>query len=197
MHISEGMLPVPVLVAGAAVAAAGTYVGIRRLGPAQVPQVGLVAAFLFVASLVHVPLPGTSAHLVLNGLAGLLLGWAAFPAFLVALLLQAQLFLFGGLTTLGVNTANMALPAVLCHFAFRRAVLRDGAVGIGAAFATGALAILLAALMTGLCLLTVNWRFAVFGLVAHAPIMVTEGLICVFAVAFVRKTKPELLAREA
>ena len=30
-----------------------------------------------------------------------ILGWAAFPAFLVALFLQAVLFQFGGLTTLG------------------------------------------------------------------------------------------------
>ena len=35
-------------------------------------------------------------HLVLNGLMGLLLGWLAVPAILVALFLQALLFQFGG-----------------------------------------------------------------------------------------------------
>ena len=46
---------------------------------------------IFVASLVHVPVGPSSMHLVLNGLLGLLLGWAAFPAILVGLLLQAVL----------------------------------------------------------------------------------------------------------
>ena len=194
MHITEGMLPAPVLVAGGAVAVFGTYMGIRRLAEEQVPMVGLVAAFLFVASLIHVPLPGASAHLVLNGLAGLLLGWAVFPAFLVVLFLQAVFVSFGGLTTLGVNTANMALPGVLCWLLFRRAVAAGGRCAMVSAFAAGALAILLAALLTGLCLLTISREFAAAVFLAHVPVMVTEGLVCSFALAFVRKVEPELLA---
>ena len=197
MHIAEGILPASVLVGGAVVAAAGTYLGLRRLDPERVPQVGLAAAFLFVASLIPVPLPGTSVHLVLNGLAGLLLGWAVFPAFLVVLFLQAVLFSFGGLTTLGVNTANMALPGVVCCFLFRRAVRSDGRVGAAAAFAVGALSVLLAAAMTGLCLLTISKEFAAVGVLAHIPIMLIEGLICVFVAAYLRKVKPELLAGAA
>jgi cobalt/nickel transport system permease protein len=38
--------------------------------------------------------------------AGLLLGGAAFPAILTALLLRAMLFQFGDLTVLGVNTVD-------------------------------------------------------------------------------------------
>ena len=193
MHIAEGMLPLPVLVAGGAVAAAGTYIGLRQLEPERVPVAGLVSAFLFVASLIHVPLPATSVHLVLNGLAGLLLGWAVFPAFLVVLFLQAVLFSFGGLTTLGVNTANMALPGALCCMLLRRAVAAGGRAGAAAAFAAGFLPILLAAAMTGLCLLTIGKEFAAVGFLAHVPVMVIEGFICLFAVAFLRKVRPELL----
>ena len=193
MHIAEGMLPLPVLLAGGAVAAAGTYIGLRRLEPERVPAVGLVSAFLFVAALIRVPLPGTSVHLVLNGLAGLVLGWAVFPAFLVVLFLQAALFSFGGLTTLGVNTANMALPGVVCCMLLRRAVAAGGRAGAAAAFAAGFLPILLAAAMTGLCLLTIGKEFAAVGFLAHVPVMVTEGLICVFVTAFLRKVRPELL----
>ena len=68
----------------------------------------------FVGSFVHVPIGLSSAHLILNGLLGAILGWAAFPAILTALLLQAVLFQFGGITVLGVNTFNVAGPAVLC-----------------------------------------------------------------------------------
>jgi cobalt/nickel transport system permease protein len=39
-----------------------------------------------VASLIHVPIGPSNAHLILNGLVGLLLGWGAFPAILVALI---------------------------------------------------------------------------------------------------------------
>ena len=46
-------------------------------------------------------------HLILNGLLGMLLGWAAFPSIFVALMLQAILFQYGGITVLGVNTFNM------------------------------------------------------------------------------------------
>ena len=41
--------------------------------------------------------------LVLNGLMGLMLGWAALPAVFTALLLQAVFFGHGGYTTLGVR----------------------------------------------------------------------------------------------
>jgi len=73
----------------------------------------------FVASLIHIPIGPSSAHLVLNGLVGVLLGWAAFPSIFVGLVLQALVFQFGGLTTLGVNTFAMAMPGVVVYFAFK------------------------------------------------------------------------------
>jgi len=96
----------------------------------------MVAAIFFLASLVHVPLGLSNAHLTLNGLVGLVLGWGAIPAIFVALSLQALLFQFGGLTTLGVNTLIMAAPAVLCALAFRPllASSRPRLVSLGAFF---------------------------------------------------------------
>jgi cobalt/nickel transport system permease protein len=76
----------------------------------EVPKVAILSSVFFVASLIHVPLGPSSVHLILNGIMGVLLGWTAFPAILVALALQGVLFQFGGITTLGVNTLNMALP---------------------------------------------------------------------------------------
>ena len=70
------------------------------------------AAF-FAGSLIAIPVGPSSVHLMLGGLIGLMLGTAAFPALFVALALQALLFGMGGLTTLGVNTLNMALPGVV------------------------------------------------------------------------------------
>ncbi|MDR2696143.1 MAG: energy-coupling factor ABC transporter permease, partial [Deltaproteobacteria bacterium] len=79
MHISEGVLATPVLAGGAVLAAAGLAVGLKRLRPEQAASSAMVAAIFFLASLVHVPLGPTNAHLTLNGLVGLVLGWGAVP----------------------------------------------------------------------------------------------------------------------
>ena len=113
MHIVDGALSNPVVIGGAVAAAGGVAMGLRSLDLDRIPTAGVLAASFFVASLIHVPIGPSSVHLILNGLAGLLLGWAAFPALFVGLLLQAVFFGFGGLTVLGINALNIAFPAVL------------------------------------------------------------------------------------
>ena len=112
MHISEGALSPAMLGAGAALTVVGTAIGLRRLDYDRIMTVAILSSAFFVGSLIHVPIGLSSAHLILNGLLGAILGWAAFPAILTALLLQAVLFQFGGITVLGVNTFNVAGPAV-------------------------------------------------------------------------------------
>jgi cobalt/nickel transport system permease protein len=196
MHIADGIVTAPVLLVGTAVAVAGTAVGLRALREEQIPQAGVMAAVFFVGSLVHVPVGPSSVHLLLNGLAGLLLGWAAFPALLVALFLQAVLFGFGGLTTLGVNTTAMALPGVVCALVFRRLVRRDGVVGSVAAFGVGALSVLLSGLLVLAALVVSGGAFtkaAAVLVVGHTPVMVIEGVICTLCVGFLRKVRPHML----
>ncbi|MFQ8736833.1 MAG: cobalt transporter CbiM [Bilophila wadsworthia] len=123
MHISEGVLSPAVLGAGAVLAAAGIVIGLRKLDYDRLMTVAILAAAFFVGSLIHVPIGPSSVHLILNGLLGMLLGWAAFPSIFVALMLQAILFQYGGITVLGVNTFNMAFPAVVCYYAFRPMLL--------------------------------------------------------------------------
>ncbi len=201
MHIHEGVLSgsslgIGVLGAGAALTAIGTAVGLVKLDYAHVPRVAMLSAAFFVASLIMVPLGPSYVHPVFNGLMGLILGWAAFPAFLVALFLQAMFFQVGGLTTLGVNTFNMAAPAVACYFLLRRPWRSDRAAFI-AALAAGTLGIVLAALLVRGCLLSAGEGFQTVSLavlaadLAVAPI---EGLMTGSIVLFLRKVKPELLA---
>ncbi|MCB2146763.1 MAG: cobalt transporter CbiM [Deltaproteobacteria bacterium] len=196
MHISEGVLSGPVLVAGAAVALAGTAAGLKKLELDRVAQAGMLSAAFFVASLIHVPVGPSSVHLILNGIVGLLLGWAAFPAILTALLLQAMMFQYGGITTLGVNTVIMALPAVVCYHLFGPFVLKPSRVAVPAAFACGAGSVLMGAVLAGVSLMFTEGSFLeVAGLVvtAHLPVMVIEGVVTVFCVAFLKKVKPEML----
>jgi cobalt/nickel transport system permease protein len=197
MHISEGVLSPPVLATGAALTAAGCGIGLKKLNYDRVPQVAILTSAFFVASLIHIPIGPSSVHLVLNGLMGLLLGWPAFPAILIALFLQALLFQFGGITSLGVNTFNMAFPAIICFFLFARAVKgTNKVISMGAAFACGFLGILLGSLMVAISLVFTGnpfWGVAKVALIAHMPVMFIEGLITLFSAGFLRKLKPELL----
>jgi len=200
MHIPEGILSAPVLAGGAALTVAGTAMGLRHLDAEKMPRVGVMAAAFFVASLVHVPLGPSSVHLILNGLGGLLLGWAVFPALLVALFLQAVLFQFGGLTTLGVNTLTMALPGLLAYVVFGKLTDRGTMISAVMAFCAGAFAVLCAGVLVALALFFSGDAFikAAGGLlVAHVPIMMIEGFMCAMAVGFLRKVKPEMLSGPA
>ncbi|MEW5722605.1 MAG: cobalt transporter CbiM [Thermodesulfobacteriota bacterium] len=197
MHISEGVLAAPVLISGAVLAAAGTAVGLKKMDLDKVPQTALLASAFFLASLVHVPLGPSSVHLILNGLMGVLLGWAVFPVILIALTLQAVLFQFGGLTSLGVNTFNMALPAVVCLYCFGPLIKADRTwLSAAGCFLAGLTAIFLAALLMGLSLYFSGESFLAVArmiVAAHAPVMVIEGLITLATVQFLKKVKPELL----
>ncbi len=197
MHISEGILSAPVLASGAALTAVGCGFGLKKLEYDRVPQVAILTSAFFVASLIHVPIGPSSVHLVLNGLMGLLLGWAAFPAILIALFLQALLFQFGGITSLGVNTFNMAFPAIICFYLFASAVKgRNNVISMMAAFACGFIPILLGCLMVAISLAVTGDPLvgvAKVVVVAHLPVMIIEGLITLFSAGFLRKLKPELL----
>jgi len=196
MHISEGVLSGPVLISGGALAAAGTAIGLKKLDYDRIAQAGMLSAAFFVASLIHVPVGPANAHLILNGLVGLLLGWAAFPAILVALVLQAILFQFGGITALGVNTMIMALPAVLCYIVCSPFLHKKSALALPAAFACGFLSVLLSALVLGLALVFTEENFlevSAIVIVAHIPVMIMEGIVTALCVAFLKKVQPTML----
>ena len=196
MHISEGVLSGPVLISGAALAAVGTAIGLKKLDYDQIAKAGMLSAAFFVASLIHIPIGPANAHLVLNGLVGILLGWAAFPAILVALVLQGVFFQFGGITTLGVNTIIMALPAIICYLIFGRWVLKNSRSAAIAAFACGFLSVLISGILVGLSLIFTEENFIeVSGIIvaAHIPVMIIEGIITAVCVGFLRKVRPEML----
>lgn len=199
MHISEGILSAPVLAAGAALTIGGVVVGLRKMDYEQVPKTAVLSAAFFVASLIHLPVGPSNVHMVLNGLAGVILGWTVFPALLVALFLQAILFQFGGLTTLGVNTLNMALPAVVCGCLFSRSLthISHRTLLFIAGFAAGACAIVLSIVLMAVSLCSTGKQFAAVGALVfffHIPVIIVEGLVTGSIVVFLRKVRPEIFA---
>ena len=196
-HIPDGVLATPILIGGAIVTVAAVTIAVRRLQPEQIPQAAVMASAFFVASLISVPVGVSSVHLILNGLMGLVLGWAAVPAILVALLLQTIFFGYGGVLVLGVNAMNIALPALLCALFLRGPLQRAGKRG---SFVIGALAGALAVAMTGLLVCTAlafsgnafvpaaKVLFATF-----VPLALVEAMVTGATVSFLKRVAPELL----
>lgn len=197
LHISEGILSAPVLAGGAALTLAALAFSLKQINVQDVPKTAMLCAVFFVASLVHVPLGPGSVHLVLAGLLGAILGWGAFVALFVALLLQAVLFQFGGLTTLGINTFIMATPAVFLFMLLGRFLTaKNRFLPAAAAFLIGAGSLLGSGLLAALALFFSGSYFgstAKLIFLAHLPLAVVEGLITFACVQFLRKVKPDIL----
>ncbi|MFT7253231.1 MAG: cobalt/nickel transport system permease protein [Paracoccaceae bacterium] len=196
MHIVDGALSNHVVIVGAVAAIAGVGYGLRALPMEKIPAAGVLAASFFVASLIYVPIGPSSVHLILNGLAGVILGWAAFPALFVGLVLQSVFFGFGGLTVLGINTFNIAMPAVLAGLLVRpflaRATPRTAAILGGFA---GGLAIALTTLFVALSLALSGDAFipvAKLVLISHIPVIIIEAVLTGAAVYLASQVMPEL-----
>ena len=200
MHISEGILSGQVLLGGVVLASFGTAVGLKKMDYDRIARAGILAAAFFVASLIHVPIGPASVHLVLNGIVGLLMGWAAFPVILVGLMLQGVIFQFGGITTLGVNTMIMATPALIGHYVFGPLIQKKSVIATAASFSCGAGAILLGTVLVAAALMFTQKDFFKVTLVvaaANFPLMIMEGFITVFCVAFLKKVQPDMLPGSA
>lgn len=196
MHISEGVLSGPVLVSGVVLAGVGMAIGLKKLDYDRIARAGILSASFFVASLIHVPIGPSSVHLILNGIVGLLLGWGAVPAIVVALLLQSILFQFGGLTTLGVNAVIMAGPAVICYFIFGPLLFKKSSVAMAAGFGCGVFSVFLGGILVAMALMYTEQNFleiAGIVIVAHIPVMIVEGVVTAFCVGFLKKVQPDLL----
>jgi cobalt/nickel transport system permease protein len=196
VHLSDGVLEPIAWGPATVLAALLVVVESTKLNDNEIPRLGVFTAAVFVASQIHIPVAGSSVHLLLNGIAGIVLGWRSFIAIAVAVLLQALLFAHGGLTTWGVNTLTMALPAILAGLVFRRAYQRWPTRAFGLGFFIGC----------ATASLTVHAACAIlyFGgisslsavgvvLMAHLPVIALEGVITASLVHYLSRVKPEWL----
>ena len=197
MHISDGVLSTPVSIGGYAIAVGLSALSVRKMQMDEVPKISVVTAVFFVASLIHIPVGPTSVHLILNGLAGVVLGWSAFVSIFFGLILQSILLQHGGITAIGANTCMMGLPALAAYGIFKARLLtrfkqREAVFGAVA----GAAAVLMAAILLALALVMTGEEFlgiAKLAVVAHIPIIAVEGIVVGFCAAFLARVKPEIL----
>ena len=200
-HIPDGVLSIPVLVGGGVVTAAALAYALKKLDEDSLPRVAVLAALFFVASLMSVAIGPTSVHLLLSGLMGLIIGWAAVPAVFVGLVLQAIFFGFGGVTTLGVNTMNIALPGVL--WAMLLAPLLVNATPRRAAMVGATVAVLSVAstaVMVALALTLSDAGYTLSArivLLSYGPLLVGEAILTGFACAFLVRVSPDIFLARA
>src|SRR5205085_8810393 len=100
VHISDNILTPSWCLGGFVLAGLLALLGAWRIREEEIAQVALLTAAFFVASLAHVRVGPTSAHLLLNGLVGVILGRRAGLAIPVGLFMQVVLIGHGGFTTL-------------------------------------------------------------------------------------------------
>lgn len=190
MHISDGIVTVPICLAAHGISLALLYSSGRKAEPDDIPKMGITGAALFVASLIHFPVAGTSIHLGLFGLAGIILGKRAFPVVYTALLLQSLIFQHGGLLTLGVNALNMGAGAFTAYVIWQLRKLPETLRALGAGFS----GIFIPAL-----LMAFEFQFSGYGkgvlylLGIYLVAAVIESGISLGAVRFLRKVKADIL----
>ncbi|NJL82262.1 MAG: cobalt transporter CbiM [Chloroflexaceae bacterium] len=212
MHIPDGIIDAPViLVGGYAVTGGLTWFCLDRINrrerdpQSKIPKAALLAATFFVVNAINIPVPPSSLHLVLNGMLGVVLGYYAFPAILVALFFEAIIFQHGGITTLGLNGMIMGFPALIAFYLFRwrsRFKLKEPLRTKVFAFLAGAGGVMIAAgIFTLTVILTITSdldaqaeRQATYvALALYGIPAVIEGIFTMMLASFLDRVKPGLL----
>ena len=199
MHLSDGVLPVGVAAGGYVCAVAISALTARKTNKTEIPRVAVMTAAFFAASLIHVPIPPSSAHLVLSGLIGIVLGRLSFISIFVGLIFQAIMFQHGGILTLGVNALNMGIPALIAGSIFRhfKKYLENKPVfSASLAGVLSALAVILSSLAIAAELIFTGMEFAVVSktiVLVNSIIGVIEGVITFFIFSIILKVKPQIV----
>lgn len=209
LHIPDGFLHAPVALLWWLPTVITVGIAARTvrqlLDERAVPFMGVMAAFIFAAQMLNVPIAGgTSGHLLGGAFAALVLGpWAGMIVMTCVIALQAILFQDGGIVAMGANIFNMGIaPAAIGGWLARPLLFRNGVltanrfwIAIVTASA-GWVSVMVAAALTSTQLvlsdLPANIVFpAMLGV--HAIIGIGEGLITAAAVLFLASTRPDLL----
>ena len=120
--------------------------------------------------------------------------------FLIALVLQALLFSFGGFAVLGVNLCVMALPSLLVHWLFAKdlnmtiPIALKIAAGIGAGVIGVGGAALLASLVLALDGGKAYSDLIMLLVISHIPVFIIDSIVSIGVVLLLNKMYPTALS---
>lgn len=195
MHIADGVLSGPVIIATYGASITGMIAATKGIKDEDIPKISLMAGTFFAVSLISIPVPPTSVHPLLCGLIGIILGKRAPLAFFPALLLQALLFKHGGIASLGANTVMLSIPAYLSYLLYNKIPIKKDFIKGGV---VGAVSVLMTVTILIILLSITDLRFAQgdfsivkIAIIGHLPVLIVEAMITAFAVQFLKRNKIE------
>ncbi|CAM3604410.1 cobalt transporter CbiM [Arcobacter aquimarinus] len=195
MHISDGVLGLETTIIVSAVSALALFKAIKELKNEDISLTAVASAMFFIASFIHIPFGVTQIHLILLGVIGILISWSSFVAIFVALLLQALLLGYGGISSLGVNLFIMAAPAVIIYYLYNLQIVKKLNEKIKF-FLVGFLGTFFATLFLTLILYfsKEEFNYAAFSIFSVNIItMIIEGIVSMFLLLFIKKVYPKIL----
>ena len=194
MHLPDGLVPPLISAAGFALSLGAAIPIFHKTGllAAKMTRISLVAAVIFVSSLIPVPVGFTTVHFTFAPLAGIILGPVSFIAVFLAIFLQWLLLGHGGITTLGLNTLTMGTAALLsCYLfcrigSFRPAGSKYTALPAVLAASSGAM---FKVVLGGAILLFSGFPGETFFLLLlfHLPVILGEGAVAGLAVYYLSR----------
>jgi cobalt/nickel transport system permease protein len=208
MHIPDGFLSPPVwgafdVVSGSFLACAMQQVG-RRVEERAVPLMGVLAAFVFAAQMVNLPIAGgVSAHFLGGALVAILLGpWSGLVLISTILIVQCFLLQDGGIAALGANVWNMGILGSFGAYWVARgvqALMRSPRALFWSGFLAAWVTIVVSSLSCASMLSVshvVAWKVSLSLLSGvHAVLGILEGLVTGTILVSISKIRPDLLDR--
>ncbi|PZP12460.1 MAG: cobalt transporter CbiM [Aliarcobacter butzleri] len=195
MHISDGIISIEVATVSAVATLAFCVYSFRNLTNEKIALVASMSALFFVTSFIHIPFGVTQIHLMLIGFIGIFLGSLAFISIAIALILQALLLGFGGLSSLGANILVMALPAYLVYLIFKLEILKRLNEKVKF-FLVGFLGVFISSLLLFSVLVFSKDEYlaVAYSIIAvNIPTMILEGIVTMFLLLYIKKSMPKLL----
>jgi len=189
MHISDGIINWQICLAADVLTIAAIHFSSKKIEAQEIPKMGMTAAALFAASLIHLPIGGASLHLGLFGIAGIILKKRAFPVVFTALLFQSLIFQHGGLITIGVNTFNMASGAyagwLIWELSFNTIIK---------SFLSGFFGIIVPVMVMAFeFYLSGYGKGIIYLLSLYLIVAVSEGILTIIVISFLQRVKPEII----
>jgi cobalt/nickel transport system permease protein len=191
LHVQDGVVPLATWGLGWGAATVLTAACLPRLKDASPPRVAMMTSTFFVASLLSFPVAGTSVHLSLIGLCGVVLGRAAFPSILVGVALQFALFGHGGASTVGLNATSMGSGALIAA-----ALYHSGTPSVARAVVAAVLGTVTAISLFGAAMLSAGHALravAYASILVHLPVIAIEAVVTAAAVRFLLRVQPDLV----
>jgi len=201
MHIPDGFLNTPTIIATNTISLSILAIAIRKvnksLTPKRVPMMGIAGAFVFMAQLISFPIfGGTSIHITGSVLISILLGPFSGLVIITCALIMQLIVQHGGLFSMGANILNIGIIGCLFGYLIYK-IFKSSLIG---AFLAGWFSTIIAAIFCAVELGVsgiVPLKTAILSMgTAHLIVGIIEGFITFIILGTIRRIRPDLLELE-